>query len=42
MALPRLYTPEQVADALGVSAWWVREQARKGAITGTRVGGAWR
>lgn len=41
-SLPRLYTPEEVAAALRVSPWWVRDQARKGRISASKVGGAWR
>lgn len=40
--LPRLHTPEEVADALGVSSWWVRDQARRGLIPASKVAGAWR
>ncbi|MFC8008880.1 helix-turn-helix domain-containing protein [Streptomyces cinereoruber] len=40
--LPRLHRPEEVAEALGLSAWWVKDQARKGLIPATRVGGSWR
>lgn len=28
-ALPRLHKPEDIAAALGCSAWWVRERARR-------------
>lgn len=41
-ALPRLHTPDEVAEALGVSGWWVREQARQHRIPFTKVGGAYR
>ena len=34
----RLYTTEQAAELLGKTAWWVKDQARKGAIPVTRVG----
>lgn len=40
--LPRLHTPDEIADALGVSGWWVREQCRKRRIPFARVGGAYR
>ncbi|MFF7365847.1 helix-turn-helix domain-containing protein [Streptomyces sp. NPDC008125] len=40
--LPRLFTPEDVADALQVSAWWVRDQARRKRVDATKVGGSWR
>ncbi|MGW0821778.1 helix-turn-helix domain-containing protein [Streptomyces sp. NPDC002845] len=43
MSLPRLlYTAKEVADALGVSAYWVCEQARNGRIPAQKVAGAWR
>ncbi|MGW7356543.1 excisionase family DNA-binding protein, partial [Streptomyces sp. NPDC054802] len=41
-ALTRLYRPAEVADALGCSEWWVKEQARKGRIPFTRTGGGYR
>ncbi|MFE3400747.1 DNA-binding protein [Streptomyces anulatus] len=41
-ALPSLHTPEDVAESLRVSAWWVREQARKGNVHAVKVAGAWR
>ena len=31
-------TPEQVAKMLGTSAWWVREQARRGRVPHLRFG----
>ena len=31
-------SPEDVAETLGTSAWWVREQARRGRIPHLRVG----
>ncbi|WP_329148408.1 helix-turn-helix domain-containing protein [Streptomyces sp. NBC_01456] len=40
--LPHLYRPAEVAEALGVSEWWVKEQARKGRIPFTRLGGGYR
>ncbi|MER7172627.1 helix-turn-helix domain-containing protein [Streptomyces mesophilus] len=41
-ALVRLYRPAEVAEALGCSEWWVKEQARKGRIPFTRAGGCYR
>nr|WP_079132269.1 helix-turn-helix domain-containing protein [Streptomyces nanshensis] len=41
-ALPRLYTPEEVADVFGCSDWWLKEQARRRRVPFTRVGGAYR
>ncbi|HEV2780383.1 MAG TPA: hypothetical protein VGX25_13420 [Actinophytocola sp.] len=40
--LPQLHTPDAIATALGVSGWWVREQARQRRIPFTKVGGAYR
>lgn len=40
--LPRLYRPEEIAEALGCSAWWVKDRARRGLIPHTRVGRAYR
>ncbi|MFJ5305600.1 helix-turn-helix domain-containing protein [Streptomyces sp. NPDC088350] len=40
--LPRLYHPEEIAEALGCSAWWVKDRARRGLIPHTRVGRAYR
>ena len=37
-----LHTPEVVAGVLGCSAWWVKEQCRKGRIPFTKLGGAYR
>lgn len=31
-------SPEEVAQRLGTSAWWVREQARRGRIPHLRLG----
>ena len=31
-------SPEQVAEAIGASSWWVREQARRGRIPHLRLG----
>ncbi|MFF8992710.1 helix-turn-helix domain-containing protein [Streptomyces sp. NPDC014983] len=39
---PRLYRPEEIADALGCSAWWVKDRARRRLIPHTRVGRAYR
>jgi hypothetical protein len=40
--LPRLYRPEEIADILGCSAWWVQDRARRRLIPYTRVGRAYR
>ncbi|WP_158840939.1 helix-turn-helix domain-containing protein [Saccharothrix deserti] len=40
--LPRLHTPQEIADALGCSEWWVKEQARRRRIPFVMVGGAYR
>ncbi|MEV8030850.1 helix-turn-helix domain-containing protein [Streptomyces sp. NPDC086182] len=40
--LPRLYRPEEIAESLGCSAWWVKDRARRGLIPHTRVGRAYR
>ncbi|MFF7393272.1 helix-turn-helix domain-containing protein [Streptomyces scabiei] len=40
--LPRLYRPEEIAEALGCSAWWVKDRTRRGLIPHTRVGRAYR
>ena len=40
--LPRLRKPEDIAEALGCSAWWVREKARRREIPFVKVGGAYR
>ncbi|WP_055527735.1 helix-turn-helix domain-containing protein [Streptomyces graminilatus] len=43
MSLPRLlFTAPEVAEALGVSAYWLCEQARSGQIPARKVAGAWR
>ena len=34
----RTFSPEAVAQILGTSAWWVREQARSGLAAHLRVG----
>lgn len=41
-ALPRLYRPEEIADALGCSAWWVKDRARRNLIPHVRIGRAYR
>ncbi|MER8096495.1 helix-turn-helix domain-containing protein [Streptomyces goshikiensis] len=41
-ALPRLFRPEEIADALGCSAWWVKDRASRGRIPFTRVGRSYR
>lgn len=41
-ALPHLFRPAEIAEALGVSEWWVKEQARRGRIPCTRPAGAYR
>lgn len=41
-ALPRLFSPEELATALGCSAWWVRDRARRRLIPFAYVGGAYR
>ncbi|MGX9921750.1 DNA-binding protein [Streptomyces sp. NPDC002248] len=41
-ALPKLHTADEVADALGVSAWWVQEQARRERVPVTRAAGSYR
>jgi len=41
-ALPPVYLPAEVAKALHCSEWWVKEQARKGRIPFSRVGGGYR
>ncbi|MFJ2173810.1 MULTISPECIES: helix-turn-helix domain-containing protein [unclassified Streptomyces] len=40
--LPRLYRPEEIAQALGCSAWWVKDRARRRLIPHTRVGRSYR
>jgi excisionase family DNA binding protein len=42
VTLPYLFRPAEIADALGCSEWWVKEQARRRRIPFTRVGGAYR
>lgn len=41
-ALPQLYSAADVAQALGCSEWWVKEQARRGRIPFTKPGGSYR
>lgn len=41
-ALARLYRPEEIAEALGCSTWWVKDRARRRLIPHTRVGRAYR
>ncbi|WP_037878849.1 helix-turn-helix domain-containing protein [Streptomyces sp. NRRL S-378] len=41
-ALLRLYRPEEIAEALGCSAWWVKDRASRALIPFTRVGRAYR
>ncbi|MFJ5806700.1 helix-turn-helix domain-containing protein [Streptomyces sp. NPDC093093] len=40
--LPHLHYPADVANALGKSEWWVKEQARNGRIPYTKPGRAYR
>jgi excisionase family DNA binding protein len=42
VTLPHLFRPAQIAEALGCSEWWVKEQARQRRIPFTRLGGAYR
>lgn len=42
MTLPELHHPKKVAAALGVSAWWLKDQARKQRIGAVKVAGSWR
>lgn len=41
-SLPSLHTPQDIAKSLSVSAWWVKEQARKGRVSAVKAAGAWR
>lgn len=41
-ALPSLYLPSDIAEALHCSEWWVKEQARRGRIPFTKPGGSYR
>jgi excisionase family DNA binding protein len=38
----RLYRPAEVAEILGCSEWWVKEQARKRRIPFAWIGGSYR
>ncbi|MEV7023977.1 helix-turn-helix domain-containing protein [Kitasatospora sp. NPDC093558] len=40
--VPPLFYPADVAKVLGMSEWWVKEQARRGRIPFTRPGRAYR
>jgi hypothetical protein len=40
--LPRLYLPAELATALGVSEWWVKNEARHRRIPSVKIAGAWR
>ncbi|MFJ3726965.1 DNA-binding protein [Streptomyces sp. NPDC090045] len=40
--LPHLYYPSDIAKALGMSEWWVKEQARRRRIPFTKPGRAYR
>lgn len=40
--LPQLHSAADVANALGCSEWWVKEQARRGRIPFTKPGGSYR
>ncbi|MGW0559961.1 helix-turn-helix domain-containing protein [Streptomyces sp. NPDC003016] len=42
VALPHLFRPAEVAEALGCSEWWVKEQARRRRIPFVRSGGGYR
>lgn len=42
VTLPHLFSPAEIAEALGCSEWWVKEQARRKRIPFTRPGGAYR
>uniref|UniRef100_UPI000697E137 helix-turn-helix domain-containing protein n=1 Tax=Streptomyces odonnellii TaxID=1417980 RepID=UPI000697E137 len=37
-----LYRPEEIAETLGCSAWWVKDRARRRLIPHTRVGRTYR
>lgn len=41
MPLPQLYTPEEAASYLGVSAYTVRARLQTGEIPGRKCGGRW-
>ncbi|MEW2299204.1 helix-turn-helix domain-containing protein [Streptomyces sp. NPDC006655] len=38
----RLYRPEEIAETLGCSTWWVKDRARRRLVPHTRVGRAYR
>ncbi|MFF0683925.1 helix-turn-helix domain-containing protein [Streptomyces tendae] len=40
--MARLYRPEEIAETLGCSTWWVKDRARRRLIPHTRVGRAYR
>lgn len=40
--LPRLHTPKEIADSLGVSEWLVKDRARRREIPSVLVGRAYR
>ncbi|MFH9654943.1 helix-turn-helix domain-containing protein [Streptomyces sp. DT24] len=42
VAPARLYRPDELATALGCSAWWVKDRARRHQIPFVRVGRAYR
>lgn len=42
MSLPQTYSAEEVAEAFGVSAWWLKQEARAHRIPATKLAGAWR
>jgi excisionase family DNA binding protein len=41
MPLPQLYTPEEAASYLGVSAYTVRSRLNAGELPGCKCGGRW-
>lgn len=40
--LPPVYLPRDIAKALHCSEWWVKEQARRGRIPFSKLGGSYR
>ncbi len=40
--LPPVYLPRDIAKALHCSEWWVKEQARRGRIPFSKLGGGYR
>lgn len=40
--LPPVYLPRDIAKALHCSEWWVKEQARRGRIPFSKLGGRYR